>query len=227
MVFEMLLLIGAVGMVLMTVLGVSRGVGHIGGHSGHALGHVHTTAHVQPLGHGAHAHGVHQGPTPQNQTSPLHVQGNLLGLHANRSFFSYLPTPIDILSMCVGAGLTGILLRHILASPLLWIAVIAGALVFDLAIVRPIFSALLNFASKPSAGLEGMVALDAEAVSRFDESGRGIVRVNMEGLVVQLLAHLEPDEVGHGAVVQKGDRVIVTEVNAKSNTCRVSRELSI
>ena len=75
--------------------------------------------------------------------------------------------------------------------------------------------------------MEGAVAGTAEVITNFDHTGKGLVKVNMDGQIVQLLARLEPAEVAKGVAVNKGDQVVLTEVNAKASTCTVTRELSL
>jgi hypothetical protein len=84
----------------------------------------------------------------------------------------------------------------------------------------------LKFASTPSEGLEGAIARPAEAISGFDAQGRGIVRLSLDGQVVQLLARLDSTEVARGVHVARGDEVIVTEVDSAKGSCRVTKELS-
>ena len=127
----------------------------------------------------------------------------------------------------MGAGLVGIVTRHLLSDPARALAAIAGALVMNFLIVRPMFAFGLKFASKPSEGLEGTVANVAHAITRFDEKGKGLVRLTLDGQVVQLLANLEPTELDRGVKVEKGDEVIVTQVDSVRNTCCVTREFSL
>jgi hypothetical protein len=104
---------------------------------------------------------------------------------------------------------------------------VLGALFFCLVVTRPLFTLMLKFASTPSEGLEGTVALTAEAMTKFDEKGQGLVCVNMEGQLVQLLGRLSPEDMVHGVAVSKGQQVVVTEVDSKRGTCTVTRELSL
>jgi len=43
--------------------------------------------------------------------------------------------------------------------------------------------------------------------------------------LVQLLATLEDADLHHGVKVNKGDEVVIVEVDSAKNTCRVSKEL--
>ena len=134
-------------------------------------------------------------------------------------------SPLDIFSFSLGAGAAGILGQSLVSAALLpWLAVL-GALVFNLGIVRPVMGFAMKFVSKPSDGLESVVAHTAEAITRFDESGRGLVRLTLDEQNIQLLATLETAELHHGVIVNKGDEVVVVEVDSARNTCRVSKEL--
>ena len=53
------------------------------------------------------------------------------------------------------------------------------------------------------------------------------MRVNLDGQLVQLLGRLNEDEVARGVTVNKGDQVVVTEVNPTASTCTVTRELTL
>ena len=84
------------------------------------------------------------------------------------------------------------LLRPVhLAASLTALAAILGGLVFFGLGVRPLWNLLFRFASKPSAALEGMVARQAEAVTGFDERGRGLVGLTIDGQWVRVLAILD------------------------------------
>jgi len=232
-IFETLFFAGAGGLVLMTLLSFVHGGGHhlargphmighaghagIGGHGGvHALHNGHVGAHgAQGLGKIQDANTSHMAPHAASHSA----------LPAS-SWLALIPSPIDIFSMCVGAGLAGMLFRSV-GYPLIYVIAVLGAIIFDFGAVRPLFAFMLRFASKPSEGLEGTIALSAEAVTKFDEKGQGLVLVNMEGQLVQLLARLDSGDLANGVVVHKGDQVVVTEVDSKSNTCRVTIQLSL
>jgi hypothetical protein len=142
------------------------------------------------------------------------------------SILSFLPSPLDVFSVCLGTGAAGLLLQKLIAGSSIYTVAIIAGVVFDILIVRQIISFALRFASKPSEGLEGLVAQPAEAITRFDRNGVGMVRLVMDGQIVQLLAKLDPSELATGVRVLKGDQVVLLEVDAKKNTCCVTRELS-
>ena len=246
MIFEVLALVGVVGIVLMTVSGFVHFGGHHGvvhdlhqsaghhgwfGHHGHAglHGHGHAALPVQGSAGAAAAHGRATGEQhppvvrPSNEQSAAHLS------HRPQfaSILSFIPSPFDLFSLLTGAGLMGILFERILPLNLLLIVVVFGALAFNYGLIRPLMGWFLNFASTPTEGLEGVVAATAEAITPFDKRGRGLVKVNLDGQFVQLLAYLNGDEVARGVAVGKGDQLVVTEVNAQASTCTVTRELTL
>ena len=127
--------------------------------------------------------------------------------------------------MALGAGATGKIAQAYATGPVLVLFAILGGLVFDLAVVRPLMNLIIRFGSQPSQGLEGTVASTAEAVSGFDQQGRGLVKLTLDGQIVQLLGNLDPHEVSDGKTVHKGERLLVLEVDPTKGTCTVSREL--
>ncbi|MHB8637353.1 MAG: hypothetical protein ACYC96_12860 [Fimbriimonadaceae bacterium] len=209
MFFFTLFVIGAVGFLTMALLSF----GHIGGMRG---GH-------HSLGAGAHpTHGLPGGHLPAHHANlPAHSSGT-------RSFRlgSMMPTPIDISSLFLGFGAAGIILGHTLTGAALIAAAVAFALAYNLLLIRPAMNFVMKFVSRESKGLEGSVATEAEALGHFDDHGRGIVRLTLDGQIVQLLATLEPSELARGVSVARGDKLFILEVDAARNMCRVSRDLA-
>src|SRR5579875_3301735 len=103
MVYETLLIVGALGMLAQAALGLGHGFGGAHGHGGHA-GHGHGHSQAQHGGRGERANGP----------SPLWA----------------LLSPLAIFSLCVGAGATGLLTRAILHGFWSGLAATAGALLF-------------------------------------------------------------------------------------------------
>lgn len=235
MVFEWLFGLGIFGVFVMALLGFVHG-GHWGARSGHHLsagGHGHAALGMPAHGHAGHA-GVRVAGSTKGVATPasdLAATSHTSAMQQSHgqpfSLLSLLPSPLDVFSLCTGAGAAGLLAQGHVATQYLTVIAVLGGLFLDFLIVRPMFAALAQFASKPSAGLEGTVAYQAEAITKFDERGRGLVCVSMEGQLVQLLARLTPAEFAEGAVVRKGDQVVVTEVNPKKGTCLVTRELQL
>lgn len=188
-------------------LGLMHGHGD-GGHA-HGDGHGHASDHGGHIADGHHGHG--------------HTDGHGFGdsiLHGLPLLFS----PVNLFSMALAMGATGIFLKDRLTGPLIWTAAFFGGILFTFLLIRPIMRLVLSFASKPSEGLQGQLAQPAEAISNFDESGRGLIRVNVDGEIKQLLATLDPLELERGVTVRKGEQVVVAQINEAKGTCVVIRE---
>lgn len=223
-VYLLLLLIGLIGLLAMTLLGFSHGGG---AHGPHALG-----GHGPGGGHLAGHHGsltAHHGPgsgTP-NLRGASHLGQGSTAQNVKALASALVLSPLDLFSLCFGAGLAGLLLQHLLAASLIpWFALL-GALVFFLGIERPFLSFAMRFVTKPSEGLEGVVAKTATAVTSFDTDGRGLVKVMVDDQAVQVLAVLEDAEIQRAVRVHSGDELVVTSVDSARNTCHVTTELSI
>jgi hypothetical protein len=130
-------------------------------------------------------------------------------------------SPIDLFAFSLGMGATGLLLPHNLSSTTILVLAILVGLIFDLAFLKPAFNFALKFASTPSDGLEGTIAKFATSVSNFDSSGRGLVSIIIDAEEKQLLATLEESD--RSTPVRKGEQLLVTAVDAKRNSCSVSR----
>lgn len=218
MVFETLALIGFLGFLALVLMGSVHG--HGSGH-GHAAAHGHD-AHALPGHHAHHGDMGHHTHAHDHATAKGHHHGE--GQGGPIRFLLWL-SPMNLFSLCLGMGATGMLLQKSLAGVLLWLAAIAGGLFFLFVIVKPWMSVLLKFAAEPSKGLEGTVAQEAEALSAFDQQGRGVVTVTLDGQLVQMLARLDQAELGAGLHIRKGDKLFITSVDAKKGTCVVSGEL--
>ncbi len=209
MVFEVLLLVGFFGFLAMTLLGMSHGHGgHGGGHGLHHAAGSHAGAHA----HAGHGHGS--------------SHGLAKAMKSERGGLPFFLSPMALFSLALGAGATGMLLQKVVSQPLLSLAAIGGALLFNFGVVKPMTSLIFRFGGTPSEGLNAMVAHSVEAATGFDASGRGVVRASLDGQVVQLLATLEKSECDRGTIVRKGEELVVTEVDLQRGTCRVTKELS-
>lgn len=199
------MVLGAVGFTAMALGGLgSRGGGHHGA-AGHSHGLVHGHSHAV---HGAHAHGgpgghVHAGPA------------------ASRAFW-LVTSPRFLFSLMLGFGATGAMLHSVLPAPLLLGAAAVGAVAFERLIVTPLWNLSMRFASRPAATLESAVADEAVAVSAFDDNGQGIVSLELDGQVLQILATLQPQDRVLGGRVRAGQRLRIDDVNAERQTCTVS-----
>ena len=204
------LALGATGLVVMALGGLGHHTGHAG-HTHHAPGPGSTLSghghHGAPLpGHGqGHAHQSHDAPhvTPQ---------GKLWALLSPRVLFSFL----------VGLGASGLLLSRLLFEPLVAVGALAGGVLFERYVVTPIWNGLLRFASEPAKTLERAVFEVAQAVTDFDAQGQGLIALELDGQLIQVLGILRPEERSIGIRVRRGGRVRIEEVDAVRNWCLVS-----
>jgi hypothetical protein len=122
----------------------------------------------------------------------------------------------------LGFGATGAMLHSVLPGPLLLGAAAVGAVAFERFIVSPLWNFTMRFASRPASTLESAVADEAVAVSAFDDNGQGIVSLELDGQVLQILATLQPQDRVLGGRVRAGQRLRIDDVNAERQTCTVS-----
>ena len=187
------MMLGLVGLVAMAVLGVNHG-GHGSSH-GHS-GHAHAGNH-----HAAHAAS----------------QAGSLGQR-----ILVLASPRAIFSLALGFGAIGLAVSSTLPMALAIVVAVLGALAFEYWLVRPYWDALFAFASKPAKTLESAVMGVAQAETDFDASGAGIISLEMDSQVRQLLGRLEPNERGTGLGVRRGERLRVLSVRP-DGSCVVSK----
>jgi len=109
-----------------------------------------------------------------------------------------------------------------LGGPLLLLAAIAGGLAVERFVVAPIWNFSMRFASAPATTLESAVSDEATAVTTFDANGQGIVSLEVDGHVVQILATLQPNDRLIGGQVRAGQRVRIEEVDSTKNCATVS-----
>ncbi|HUQ81725.1 MAG TPA: hypothetical protein VM076_11325 [Gemmatimonadaceae bacterium] len=199
------LTLGSVGLGVMALSGFAQathqGHAHTHGHGGHGHhgGHAHGHAHNHAHGHGqTHAHG--------------HPASRALALLSPRVVFSVL----------IGFGATGLLLRPTLAGPALLLAALGGGIAFEWLAVAPLWRFLFRFASAPAQTLESCVSDEARAVTGFDAAGHGLVAVELDGQVVQLLGTLNAAERAAARSVRAGDRLRIEAVDAARNRCTVT-----
>jgi len=206
------LLLGAAGLGAMALGGLghrghagsaARGHGHATGH-----GHGHAAGHVHGVQHSAHAHAV------GNTSSGRAAVSNTLWT---------ITSPRFLFSLVLGFGFAGLLLRPVLGGPLLLAGAVAGGVLFERILVAPLWNFAMRFASAPAVTLESAVSDEATAVTTFDANGQGIVSLEVDGQIVQILATLRPDDRALGAArVRAGQRVRIDEVDAERNRCSVS-----
>lgn len=203
------LLLGAVGLGAMALSGLGHQSGHSGGHGDAGHGHA---GH----GDGVHAHVGHAMATG--------ARGGKHGGHGGRdSFLWSLMSPRILFSLALGFGASGELVRPFLAGGMLrLVAALAGAVLFERFVVTPLWNFTMRFASQPALTLESAIADEATAVTAFDANGQGIVSVEVDGQIVQVLATLQPADRSLGVRVRAGQRVRIEDVNASAHRCTVS-----
>jgi hypothetical protein len=133
-----------------------------------------------------------------------------------------LLSPLTWFSWMLGAGAVGTIATVLRASPLVThLAAIAGALGFQLLVVRPMWKLVFQFESQPATNLEGCLLQEVEAVTAFNARGEGLVRVTIDGRSEDLLATLKKSD--DDTRPRRGDRLVIEDVDPSRNTCIVSR----
>jgi translation initiation factor IF-1 len=198
---------GATGLAAMAIGGLSHaGQGGHAGHGGHGAHHGHAghDGHVGPVthGHAGHVgHGSHAGE---------HVGGRLQALLSPRVLFAVL----------VGFGAGGVVAGP-LGEPWRLGAAIIAAVAFESLLVGPLWRFLFRFESQPALTLESAVEDEARAVTGFDTAGCGLVAVEVDGQIIQLLATLSADDRARGVRIRNGDVVRVADIDAARGRCIV------
>jgi hypothetical protein len=239
------LLLGFVGLALMAFSGVAGHSGHAHGHShlhGHDAGDVnvhgiggHAQAMLGHAAHGGHAHvghGAHAGPAHAGGHAGHGAQGQAHGhahghheasaARAAGSWFLSFLSPRVLFSILIGVGASGMLLGGLLPEPLLAGAAVAGGFAFELMAVRPVWNFFFRFGSQPALTLESAVTDVATAVTGFNPEGEGLIKIELDGQIVQLLGRLAPMDLASGTRVHAGDTLVVDEVDPVRNRCVVS-----
>lgn len=215
------LALGTTGLAAMAIGGLAH-VGHVGhgGHAGHGGdaghgGHGHGT-HAGHAGHAGHGHAghAHTAELQAGHASPAPAHS------APASIISSLFSPRVLFALLVGFGAGG-LLASPLGEPWRAGAAVLAAAGFEGLLVGPIWRMLFRFESSPAATLESTIEDDARAVMGFDANGQGLVALDVDGQVVQLLATLSADDRARGVRVRSGDLVRVSSIDAARNRCTV------
>ncbi len=218
--------LGGVGLVAMAFSGIGReGHGHAGHGQGHGPagnGHGHGASHGGPdhglagpsATHGAAHHGAaHHGAHVSHDTAHhASLQQSLLSLMSPRVLFSF----------ALGLGTSGLLLRSVLHGPLLLGLSILGGVLFERFIVTPVWNLTFRFASNPALTLESALMGEAKAVTAFDANGQGLIAIEIDGQIVQLLGTLQSADRQLRVRVPAGARLRVEDVDAARNRCSVS-----
>jgi hypothetical protein len=201
-IYSTALALGGVGLVGMAV----GGFGRHGGHSGHAAHAGHAGApHVgapHATGHAPHASGT----TAHGSSNPL------LALMSPRVLFSVL----------LGFGTAGIVLQNLLGGPVLFGAALAVGILFERILVTPLWNLAFRFESTPASTLEASLMDEATAVTAFDKNGQGLIAIEVDGQMVQLLGTLQRTDRDMQVKVPVGSKLRIEDVDAARNRCTVS-----
>lgn len=187
------LTLGAAGLLVMALSGISH-LTHAGhGHHGHAShGHGHHLGHAARGGHRSH--------------------------HA--SSILRLLSPRVLFALLVGFGAGGIIAGP-LDEPWRAGAALLSAAAFEALFVGPFWRMLFRFESSPAVTLDSAIEDYARTVMDFDANGQGLVALDVDGQVVQLLATLAAEVRMRGVRVRTGDLVRVSTIDTARNRCTV------
>lgn len=212
------LALGTTGLAAMAVSGMSHGHGSHGGQGSHGgdAGHAGHAGHAGQghAGHGHTGHG-HAGDAGHGHGE----QGDHSGGHRLGWAYSLL-SPRVLFALLIGFGAGGLLAAP-LGEPWRAGAGILAAAAFEVIVVGPMWRFLFRFESSPAITLDSAIEDDARAVMTFDSNGQGLVALDVDGQVVQLLATLTPEERARGVRVRSGDVVRVSSVDAARHRCTV------
>jgi hypothetical protein len=202
------LALGGVGLVGMAVGGLGQH-GHAG-HAGHA-GHSGTAGHV---GHGGGTHG--NAPPATSHGADAH------GQQGSSNPLVALMSPRVLFSVALGLGTAGLVLQNALSGTALFVASLGLGILFERLLVTPIWNFAFRFGSNPAATLEGSLMDEATAVTAFDRNGQGIIAVEVDGQMVQILGTLQSGDREMNVKVPAGSRLRIQDVDAARNRCTVS-----
>jgi hypothetical protein len=201
-VYEFSLFLGAAGLGIMGLSGFAH---TIGGH------------------HGAHAsHGLHAGHRGASMRGGMRVGRGAGRAGGARALWALL-SPRPLFSILVGFGAVGTILHPVLPGALLLPVAAAGGILFEFGLTRPLWNFLFRFESAPALTLESCIGDEARAATSFDAKGDGLVALELDGQLVQLLGTLHREEQEAGVRVRAGDAVRIDEVDAERNRCIVRR----
>jgi hypothetical protein len=220
--------LGGVGLGVMAISGLS--------HQGHGhQSHGHDAAHLShgqhgDTGHAGHTgHVAHAGPAGNHghDAAPHHTRDGATGdAHGLTSAALWtLASPRVLFSVLLGFGATGMIFRGLLGSVgsafLLPLAIVGG-IAFERLAVRPLLAFLFGFASTPALTLDSTLLDEARAASGFDANGEGLVALELDGQVVQVLGMLRSEDRALGVRVRAGDRLRIEDVDGERHRCTVS-----
>ena len=198
-IYEFSLALGAAGLGIMGLSGFAHTVG--GHHAGHASPSSHTGHHAISVRAGVRA-----------------IRGGARG--GTRLLWALL-SPRALFSLCLGFGASGVVLHTVMGGSVLFAVAVLGALIFELGLMRPLWNFLFRFESAPALTLESCIGDEARAATSFDAQGHGLIALELDGQLVQLLGSLRREDRDAGIRVRAGDPVRIDDVDAERNRCTV------
>jgi hypothetical protein len=196
-IYEFTLALGAAGLGIMGLSGFAHTVG--GHHGAHASPSSHTGHHAVSARAGARSGG---------------------GRVGGRALWALL-SPRPLFSILVGFGAVGLILHSILPGAALFAVAALGGLAFEFGLMRPLWNFLFRFESAPALTLESCIGDEARAATSFDAKGNGLVVLELDGQVVQVLGSLRREDREAGVRVRAGDPVRIDDIDAQRNRCTV------
>ena len=185
------------------------GLSHAHGDGHHGGGH-HGGSHHAGVGAGHGAHPVLGAAAPKLGRAP-----------GGKSPWAFL-SPRIMFGWLLGFGAAGLLLGPVLSGALLLGISLVCAWIFHRWILSPLWAFLFGFASTPARTLESALLDTAQAVTNFDRQGEGLIKVEVDGQIVQILGRLESSQRELGVRVRSGDRVSIMSLDLRRNRCTVA-----
>jgi hypothetical protein len=179
------MILGLVGLLAMTALGVGHGSG----------GHGHSSHGHSDSGHHGHDHDA-----------------------SSSTKWLALISPRVIFSLALGFGAVGLVAEKFVILALSIPLAIIGAIALERILIQPYWKLMMRFASKPAQNLESAAFSRAKAVMDFDASGSGLIELELDGQVRQVLGTLKS---GQEARVTRGNTLRIESVTDAGN-CIVS-----
>ena len=196
-IYEFTLALGAAGLGIMGLSGFAHTVG--GHHGAHASPSSHTGHHAVSARAGARSGG---------------------GRVGGRALWALL-SPRPLFSILVGFGAVGLVLHSIVPGAALFAVAALGGLAFEFGLMRPLWNFLFRFESAPALTLESCIGDEARAATSFDAKGNGLVVLELDGQVIQVLGSLRREDRDAGVRVRAGDPVRIDDIDAQRNRCTV------
>lgn len=230
MFYPVLLVAGLAGLVAMALLGFVHAppLHKHGSPAPHAP--LPAGGHHAPLPH--HTPAIHHGHAPAAAApapagAPLANPGasvRVSVISRGVTWLAPLISPLTWFSWMFGAGAAGTIAATAGSGEALALgAAAAGAIGFQLGVVRPVWNLVFRFESRPAGNLDACLLQEVEAITSFNARGEGLVRVVVDGHSADVLARLVEAERGRDSRPKRGDRLVIQEVDSRSNTCLVSR----